>query len=68
MGKNASKSQGSTGDRKYIEKKHTNSHTKYVDRWIKKHSFSGKLVVEDCDKLCKDINKHHRKKKTLKNA
>ena len=66
MGKNASKSQGSTGDRKYIEKKHTNSHTKYVDRWIKKHSFSGKLVVEDCDKLCKDINKHHRGKRTLK--
>ena len=66
MGNAATKLRGCIGEKKFIEKKHTDSHTKHVDRWIEKYSFSGKLVVEDCEKLCKDINNHHRRKKTLK--
>ena len=58
MGNASTKPQGGVGDKKFMEKKkHTDSHTKYVDRWIGKHSFSGKLVVKDCKKLCNDIKR-----------
>ena len=57
MGNVATKLRGCFGEKKFIEKKHTDSHTKHVDHWIEKHSFSGKLVVEDFEKLCEDINR-----------
>ena len=50
MGNAATKLRGCIGEKKFIEKKHTDSHTKHVDHWKEKHSFSGKLVVEDFEK------------------
>ena len=57
MGNVATKLQGCFGEKTFIEKEHTDNYTKHVEYCKEKHSFSGKLVVEDFEKLCEDINR-----------
>ena len=57
MGNVATKLRGCFGEKTFTEKEHTDNYTKHVEYCKEKHSFSGKLVVEDFEKLCEDINR-----------